>query len=494
MKPLVVLSLLAVRLFAEPPQLPVYAGDTTHWGTQIQHTMELLATSTPENRKAVKILFYGQSIVGTQWHTFVERALRERYPYADLTVENRALGGYSAEYLVKTVELDVLQSQPDLVVFHVYGDHIQYEKIIHTIRQRTAAEVMVMTDHWKRSDWKDGGLKLNNWAGFYDRFLPLVAKKYACELVDVRGPWKAVLEGNGWKPDELLRDDVHLNDAGRELMAQLALRQMLYRPELETVYSKGLAKTLSVSTKETPGDLNWNGNTLDFAFEGSRIDLLREHAGGASCTVTIDGKAPSAIPELTVHARTTSIVEPYEWPELMRIGFAKIPEPQIWTLTIDSVDDIAHKAISFSLEGSVTGPDGRGSNLRDFVSKSGQVTIAADDWALKRKGQAFKDGLVKPGMKIRWETMRLADDLYFPSGLLELDRPVVHTLVGGLPNTKHTVKLVSDGIPPPITAICIYRPLLPKDPFKDMGVTPDGKLNLDEISAPPANHKIGMTL
>lgn len=54
MKPLVVLSLLAVRLFAEPPQLPVYAGDTTHWGTQIQHTMGLLATSTPGNRKAVK--------------------------------------------------------------------------------------------------------------------------------------------------------------------------------------------------------------------------------------------------------------------------------------------------------------------------------------------------------------------------------------------------------------------------------------------------------
>lgn len=484
MKPLVVHSLMALRLFAETPQLPDASGDTSRWGEHIQRTMGLLATSTPENRKAVKILFYGQSIIGNQWHTLVEQELRERYPYADLTVENLALGGYSAQYLVKTVELDVLQSQPDLVVFHVYGDHIQYEQIIHIIRQRAAAEVMIMTDHWKRSDWKDGKLTTHSYDGFFDRFLPLIAKKYACELVNVRGPWKTLLEQNGWKPDELLRDNVHLNDKGRAVMAQLALRQMLYRPELETPYSKGLVKTLSVATKDAPGDLSWIGNTLEFEFEGSRIDLLRQHAGGASCTVLIDGKAPSSIPELTVHSRTTSMAPPHEWPDGMKIGFNAIPPPQIWTLTIDSVDDAQKRAVSFHLEGSVTGPDGQGSNMMDFVSTSGQVTIGADDWGLKRKGPSFRDGMIRPGMKTRWQTIRLGDDLYFPTGQLERDRVVAHTLAAGLRNTTHTLKLISDGVPPPITAIRIYRPMLPDGPFRETGIKPKTVLNLEDISAP----------
>lgn len=481
-----VFALLSIQCaFAEYPALQEYPGDTSQWGAQIQRTMGLLASSTPEHRNAVRILFYGQSIIGTQWHVWVERALRKRYPNADLIVENRALGGYSSQYLIKTIELDVLQSQPDLVVFHVYGDHILYEQIIHTIRQRTAAEVMILTDHWKKSNQKpDGSLSFGAWEAFYDKFLSMVAKKYACELVDVRWPWKAYLEKNNYKAEELLRDNVHLNDQGRWLMAQLALRQMLFRPELETDYSKGLCQTIPVAAKDEPGELEWKGNTLEFEFDGSRVDVLREHAGGAACTVFIDGKKPSEIPELTRHSRTTSIAEPYEWPEIMRIGFEKTPKPQVWTLTIDKIDDPGNKAISFSLEGSLTGFDGKGSNMEDFISNSGQVTINADDWAITRKGNAFKTGVIQPGMKIRWQTLRLGEDLYFPSGLLESDRLVSHTLAAGLPNTRHTVKFASDGIPPPVTQIRVYRPMLGEGAFKELGVTPDGQLNLNEISAP----------
>lgn len=466
------------------PLLPNASEDRSRWGVNIQRTMDLLASSTPDNRNSVKILFYGQSIIGGQWHAFFERGVGERFPYADLTVENRAIGGYSSKYLVKTVEHDVLMSHPDLVVFHVYGDHIRYEEIIHTIRRRTAAEVMIMTDHWKRKDWQEGQLELNSWDSFFDRFLPLVAKKYACEIVDVRWPWKMVLEKNNWKPDELLRDKAHLNDKGNRLMAQLALRQMLYRPELESTCCKELVYTLSVATERTPGDLQWDGNKLEFEFAGSRVDLLRKHAGGASCTITIDGHPPSSDSDLTRHTRTTSIAKPYEWPEIMKIGFEKIPELQIWTLTIESIDDVGLKAISFQLKGDKTGFDGRGTNTEDFTSNSGQVTIKAGDWALKRKEEAFNSGVIQPGMKIRWETVRLGDDIYFPSGILERDRIVSQTLVNGLRNTTHTIKLVADGVPPPITGVRIYRPLLADETFKEIGVTPESEFNIEEISAP----------
>ncbi len=267
-------------------------------------------------------------------------------------------------------------------------------------------------------------------------------------------------------------------------MAQLALRQMIYRPKLKPSCCEGLVSTLSVETASTPGDLKWNNNTLEFTFEGSRVDLLRKHAGGASLKVFIDDQSPSSIPELTRHTRTTSIAKPYEWPEIMRIGFKKIPEPQTWTLTITSIDDSNEKAVSFQLEGSKIGSDGQGSNMEDFVSDSGMVTINASDWSLKRKANAFKDDVIKPGMKIRWKTIRLAEDYHFPTGLLERDRVVSHTLVNGFPNTKHTIKLVADGIPPPITGIRIYRPLLIDGPFKQLGVTPKSTINLEDISAP----------
>jgi hypothetical protein len=343
---------------------------------------------------------------------------------------------------------------------------------------------MIMSDHWQSDEWEDGELKLSSWDSFYDRFLPMVAKKYACELVDVRWPWKLVLETNNWEPRKLLIDNSHLNDEGKRLMAELALRQMLFRPNLTNSCCRELVYDLSVETGETPGDLQWYGNTLEVEFEGSRIDVLREHAGGASCEVTIDGQLPSSFPDLTHHTRTTSIAEPFEWPEIMKIGFEKIPEPQTWTLTIDSVDDVAQKAISFQIMGSRTGFDGRGSNTEDFVSDSKQVAIKADDWALKRKKTAFENGVIQPGMNIRWKTVRLGDDIYFPSGQLERDRVVSQTLVNGLQNTKHTIKLVADGIPPPIIGIRIFRPLLGDGPFKAMGLTPESELNLDEISAP----------
>ena len=41
---------------------PAAPADMTGWGAHIQHAMSMLATSTPEHRNRVRILFYGQSI------------------------------------------------------------------------------------------------------------------------------------------------------------------------------------------------------------------------------------------------------------------------------------------------------------------------------------------------------------------------------------------------------------------------------------------------
>ena len=46
------------------------------YGRHIQRTMRLLATSTPEHRNTVRVLFYGQSITEQAWSKIVSDDLR----------------------------------------------------------------------------------------------------------------------------------------------------------------------------------------------------------------------------------------------------------------------------------------------------------------------------------------------------------------------------------------------------------------------------------
>ena len=109
--------------------------------------MRLLSESRPAHRNTVRVLFYGQSITAQRWSQEVERSLRTRFPHADLVVENRALGGYPSQLLVKTAETDLYSFYPDLLIFHVYGAHDKYDDIIRRVRERTTAEILLQTDH-----------------------------------------------------------------------------------------------------------------------------------------------------------------------------------------------------------------------------------------------------------------------------------------------------------------------------------------------------------
>ncbi|MBP8952391.1 MAG: hypothetical protein KBI47_08365, partial [Armatimonadetes bacterium] len=63
----------------EAPPLP----ENLHQlGRNIQRTMTLLATSTPEHRNRVRILFYGQSVTAGAWSYALADDLRRQYPNA----------------------------------------------------------------------------------------------------------------------------------------------------------------------------------------------------------------------------------------------------------------------------------------------------------------------------------------------------------------------------------------------------------------------------
>ncbi len=76
--------------------MPDPPANLEQFGSKIQRTMTLLATSTPEKRNHVRILFYGQSVTANPWAAALGKDLEQAFPHADIEIENRAIGGYSS--------------------------------------------------------------------------------------------------------------------------------------------------------------------------------------------------------------------------------------------------------------------------------------------------------------------------------------------------------------------------------------------------------------
>jgi hypothetical protein len=421
-----------------PPVPP--APDGPAIGANIQRTMTLLATSTPQNRNKVRILFYGQSITEQNWWKMVAEDLRKRFPHADLQIENKAVGGFGSQILCRLAEHDILPFYPDLVIFHVYGANNTYEDIIRRIRTLTTAEVLIQKDHvaaqWPADNPAQGHPMW--WDHMMNNvFLPDYAKKYRCGLADVRSGWVGYLKANNLQPKALLSDDVHLNDHGCFVMSELVKRYLVHKPDLLTDEARN-----SVRTFEVGKEVKREGNSLKLSFEGNRVDLLAQ-GGKGSAKILIDGKRPSEFAECIAFTRT-SPSQSWWGPALLRVSSEKPREIEDWTLKVAEVDDKAER-IRFTVSGSKTGADGEGVSSERFVSKSGRVVIEPGDWWVKNIHQGGKK--LPVGFEIRWKAVAMGSDAWSGEETL--------TVAQGLPSGKHTLEIVGAAA---VRAVRIYRP------------------------------------
>jgi hypothetical protein len=440
-----------------PFPAPRFTGKPADFGRNIQRTMTLLATSTPEHRHTVKILFYGQSITEQEWWKEVAKDLRQRFPNANLIIENRAIGGFASQLLVKTAETDLYSFYPDLMIFYVFGSHIEYENIIKRTRERTTAEILMQTDHVTQdSDLNEetDPVKLRAdgkiWNSFMNyKFLPETAQKYGCGLVDQRNAWKQYLKDTGLPAKQLLKDGVHLNAHGNYLMAELAKPQLVKRPDatLDPMNCE------AVRTYRVGSDVRWKDGKLRLDFEGNRVDVV---GAGITAAVRIDGQKPSEFPELYGLTRTTAFPGSI-WPCLLRVTSDKPLQLEEWTVAItEASPDL--KTFKFAVSGSKTGPDGEGSGDKKFISRSGRVVIDPADWNFDYCLKVFKRPL-PADFKVQWRVVpHFMDEIKLagagaPGPGIE---PVV-TVAQGLPNGKHTLEISCDA-PQPITALRIYHP------------------------------------
>lgn len=438
-----------------PPPAP--PGDTSTYGQNFQRTMTLLATSTPEHHNKVKILFYGQSITAGTWWKRVADDLQGRFPNADLEIVNKAIGGFAAQILYRVAEHDVYPYYPDLIIFHVYGAHTCYEELIATIRKRTAAEVVIWTDHLGANETPNanGVYEDKGWTRFMAGFLPQTAQKYDCGFIEIREPWKKYLTSNMLKPPALLKDGIHPNDHGGFLLAELLKRQLVYRPDL------GLGKSAGLVTDYLVGqEVQWQDGRLDLPFQGNRVDLLPAEGtqNRGAVQVLIDGQKPSSFSGCYAYTRPSTGHGTWG-PGILRVTFRQRPLIEDWKARITQFDR-ATKVFRFEVIGSQTGADGEGSSDEDFVSKSGRVVIKAHvkpegvpeqtDWRMK--------GDIPVGFEVRWQTIGMFQDRYEPPAVTDSTRDHAVTVAQGFANGHHTLTLRANDVAA-IRAIRIYRPL-----------------------------------
>jgi hypothetical protein len=443
--------LCAVDSYPAPSPWQPNPGQREH----LRRSLALLNTSTPTDRKTVRVLFYGQSITQQAWWKEVERYLRTTYTNANLIIENRAIGGHASQLLVKTAKADLYPFQPDLLVFHVYGSHIEYENIIRRVRERTCADILLQTDHITSDaslaeETDPAKLTPAKWDPWMNHvFLPTTAAKYDACRADIHELWKTYLKDQHLKAADLLRDGVHLNAQGEWLMAELLKSYLAPLPPKEgyNPMNESRARTVPVS-------LSNDQSSLRLEFTGTRADLIFKEKAKGGVAVVVDGKSPSAIPELYAFTRVSAFPAS-DWPVLLRVSSKAPLVAEEWSLKIDQTSPDG-KVCHFTLHGSVTGEDGEGSSTNRFISKSGRVVIEPDDWNVAYSVAVFKRAL--PGNHTAtWRAiLRGTDTAMSPAASPGTEACV--TIAEGLAAGRHVLELKGTNLSEQIQSVRFYDP------------------------------------
>ncbi len=389
----------------------------------------------------IRVLIYGQSITARPWTTEAFRPLVAAHPSRSWVITNRCIGGLSAPYLLRTAEADLFTFDPDLVVFHAYGDADAYARLVAEIRRRTTADLLLLNDHyalWDASIFP----ALGDWSG---RALPGLALAHQACMVDVRTPWRDYLVGSNLPLQSLLSDHVHPNLAG-EAILQEALTQCLLVPPVRPLPDP--FQDDRVATLDIPPEAEASGS-WGVPFTGNRVMAL---AGPGLARFRINGVPPSSLVEARVHGRAAAW--PGTWkPFLLQVRHEAALAEETWALRIEAVDGPRH--VRFSVAGSITGPDGSGSSTTRFRSTSGRVVIEPSDW--------YWDGLalaLQPGISLGWSTIgRAANSINLPAGSPDTWVPVV----AGLPAGRHQLNLQQTPRSPAIRRLMVYSPPGPRN-------------------------------
>ncbi len=426
---------------------------------RLGRVLSLLASSGPTNRPVVRVVFYGQSITIYPWWLEVSQRLREAYPHVQFEIHNLAISGFQAVRLAYTCEHDVIPLQPDLIILHAYGFEPDFQRLLTRLRQQTTADVLVQRDHPLTAaelaevtdPEKLATADPSTWEYKNYVWLPRVVASTGCALADVRGYWKEYCRVRGRKASDLLADPTHPNEEGNHVLAASVLSYLLPGDSAGAVDPWNAEKVREVRILREPAR-PLQRMTLEFT--GSRVDAIADGDGTLPVQVWVDGKKPSAIPEIRFFGRTTA-VPGRPWPALTTVESVASRVPELWTLRVVRMTS-GNQFAEFELHGSETGFDGVGSSRSNFVSNSGRVVITPGSWNLGLALNAQGIGL-PPDYRIEWRSAWTGTDAFTPRVPREpgWEQPV--TLVAGLPDGVHRLELEGESLEA-LGALRVYRP------------------------------------
>jgi len=453
-------ALLAMFSVAQEWAVAQDLAAVTRPGANLQRALRLLEESTPAKRNTVRVLFYGQSITCQEWWKAVAADLRTRYPHAHLVIENRAIGGFSAARLVKVAEYDIYPNYPDLMIFHDYGctDDGAYEAMIRRTRERTTADILLITHHEIGNERNHEESKL----------IRRIAVKYHCGLVDMEQHWREVLKREHLEPKALLSSGPHLNARGNELYAGFVKAFLRRDPSVAHEACHGTVTDIALHDAKRV-KRNADGS-LEVQFVGNRLDAIPTPFVDdyPMADVLIDGRKPSSFPEAYSLSRPTPT--PFGWmPALLTVAHAQPLVVEDWTLSVvESTPDGKH--LRYRVSGSVTGVDGQGNNGARFASKSGRVVIdGGDNWVIGGwldyigKNKSYRKREMPAGCKVGWRVVpHFCDVLAFPQGRYDGTDNAL-TLIQGIANGPHVLRIVPwPGVSLKLEGLRVYRPPLAK--------------------------------
>lgn len=415
----------------------------------IQRTMKAMAESTAEKPAHVKILFYGQSIVGQHWSRQVMDELKRRYPTVKFEVQNRAIGGYGAERLSRTAESDLYPYYPDLLFFHVYGGLKKYEEIVRKVRATTTAEIVLWSSHLSKGQRAQDMLAERD---LRTRTIADIAERYGAMYVDLNRKWSEMLLKNGWAEYDILADGIHMNarSPALDLYAQILYEDMARLPGTDAEPAvNGSVECVPLSDPRVKKGAD---GSLTLAFTGNRVVAVSDGTGaaGATGTLTLDGKDPATFPELWYTTRPGT--GPMWMPFVDHVDIDAPAVAEQWTLTFLEGTATNANPVVYSVVGSVTGPDGTGSTKARFRSNSGRAVLDPKDincvWQY-----SYSKKQAKVGFQVKWETKPLFTASYAPA-----PAETCTTLVQNCANGPHELSLAARNGALGIKGFLVYAP------------------------------------
>jgi hypothetical protein len=418
---------------------------------KVARTLEIIRTSTASDPKVLKVLFYGQSITRSGWHELVVDHWHKVYPNTIFVVQNRALGGFPSQALVRTTEQDIAAFSPDLIIFHVYGDHRAYEQIIRLFRSHTAADIIVQTDHGEvlPDPPCSEGLQFtlfrkpgcSGFLWYYQRLwtdemsyhkIPALAKKYGLAAEPQREWWRNYLLRTGTPAQNLLADNVHPNAEGRKLIAEFFNK---YFDSLVARW-KGEREGGVVDTRLTGAQLVDSQVTVSFI--GNRLELISDSPLDRWPVISVDGKSPRDLDGCYQVSRASAIDTVPSWPALRRITLHHDHLTEQWTATLTNFSS-DQKDFDFSIQGSISGFEGTGRGSQSFISKSGRLQMDSEDWMIER---AWKQSRVPMhgSIEVHWSVDYVCDGRPEIINLGVGKKQYRYLICAGVSNGSHTVK------------------------------------------------------